>query len=129
MSKSKSLLSVILLFCCCPSIYAQKYDRNVVNKFCDKNAKTHVNGYINPLIKSMPPGKYLYPNGGTLLLYRSNRYLLKLPIGYQKNQGTSYPDLMGSGGIAGGCSKQQLTELFRNQNLIATRFILTKPYY
>ena len=76
---------------------------------------------------NLKAGKYKYPNG-MLLLYANNYYLLKVPKSRSTLKGTNANDLMGTGGILGGCSKEQLSEAIQNNGLSSHKFKLIKRY-
>ena len=77
-------------------------------------------------IMQLKAGKYKY-NGGHLLLFRNNHYILQLPKDRDGVHGTDGPDLLASG-IVGGCTKEQLSEAIQNNNLKERSFELIKRY-
>jgi len=77
-------------------------------------------------IMQLKAGKYKY-NGGHLLLFRNNHYILQLPKDRDGVNGTDGPDLLASG-IVGGCAKEQLSEAIQNNNLKGRSFKLIKRY-
>ena len=112
---------------------AKGFGQNDVIKFCsDKKSpilgkqfdgKTASNSVLN-----LVAGKYSHPNGGALLLFTNNYYIMKLPSNTKVTRGTSTDDLMASGGILGGCSKEQLSEAISINGLVGTSFKLLKKY-
>ncbi len=80
-------------------------------------------------VLSMVAGKYAYPGGGAMLLYSNGYYLLKLPTNHGGIvTGSDGPDLMASGGILGGCSKEQLSEVILKNHLNIKHLKLVKKY-
>jgi len=75
-------------------------------------------------IMQLKAGKYKY-NGGHLLLFRNNHFILQLPKDRDGVNGTDGPDLLASG-IVGGCAKEQLSEAIQNNNLKGHTFKLIK---
>jgi len=82
----------------------------------------------NSSVLKMVAGKYSYPNGGAMLLFTNNYYIVKLPNTRDGIHGTSGDDLIASGGILGGCSKEQLSEVMRENGLKSIYFKLVKRY-
>ena len=82
----------------------------------------------NSSVLKMVAGKYSYPNGGAMLLFTNNYYIVKLPNTRDGIHGTSGDDLIASGGILGGCSKEQLSEVIRENGLKSIYFKLVKRY-
>ena len=79
-------------------------------------------------VMRLQPGKYNYPNQGALLLFANAHYLIKLPQNRDGIHGTDGNDLLASGGIVGGCSKEQLSEAMQNNKLQVSSFKLIKIY-
>ena len=63
-----------------------------------------------------------------MLLFSNNNYIVKLPSDRKGTHVTSNDDLMASGGILGGCSKEQLSEVMAENGLTAGLFVLVKRY-
>ena len=115
------------------SASAKGFGKNDIVKFCSNKAMPiagkQFNGErANQSVLKMVAGKYSYPNGGALLLFSNNSYIVKLPKNRDGIHGTSADDLMASGGILGGCSKEQLSEVMRKNGLKSLYFKLIKRY-
>lgn len=137
MKKIGVLLTVQLLFLLALGLQVAKargFSKADVDQFCQgSTAETTVGQQFDGqkalgAVLAMQAGKYHYPNQGALLLYASGRYLLKLPNGYQGIYGSDGDDLLASGGIVGGCSKEQLSEVIRKNQLTPSQFRLIKRY-
>lgn len=126
----KIIITSLLLL---PNILtAQNYGKQDIAQFCsDKKlpspGKQYNGRYANNLVLKLVAGKYSYPNGGALLLFADNSYLLKIPSNRKKIVGTSGSDFMG-GKVLGGCSKEQLSEALRANSLKSTFLKLRKKY-
>lgn len=126
-------LSTLVLMGSIQTLEAKRFSKSDIDNMCSQNqsiptkgmqfdGKTAVGSILN-----LKAGKYTYP-GGMLLLYSSNRYLLKVPKTGKALKGTDANDLMGAGGILGGCSKEQLSEAIQNNGLSIHKFKLIKKY-
>ena len=130
----KKFLTIILFSILCINfVSAKNFGKNDIVKFCSNNAMPIKGKQFNgkpaiPLVLKMVAGKYSYMNGGALLLFSNNSYLLKLPKNRNGIHGTTADDLMASGGILGGCSKEQLSEAIRKNSLKSIHFKLVKRY-
>lgn len=131
--KQISTIVLVLSFFFLNTVSAKGFGKNDIVKFCsDKSmpiaGKQFNGGNANQSVLKMVAGKYSYPKGGALLLFSNNNYILKLPKNRNGIHGTSTDDLMASGGILGGCSKEQLSEAMSENGLKAIYFKLLKRY-
>ena len=131
----KRVLSItLLLFTFLLNVaLAKGFGKSDIVKFCTNKelpiaGKQFDGKYAIKTVLSMVAGKYSYPNGGALLLFSNNYYILKLPRNRDGIHGTATDDLLASGGIVGGCSKEQLSEAIRKNNLSSSYFKLIKRY-
>ena len=114
-------------------VSAKNFGKNDIVKFCSNKSMPIEGKQFNgeraiPSVLKMVAGKYSYINGGALLLFSNNTYILKLPKNRNGTHGTTADDLMASGGILGGCSKEQLSEAIRKNSLKSIYFKLVKRY-
>ncbi len=115
---------------------AKSWSKADVDKMCDRPTETPVPeaGYqydgqkASDKILQMASGKYAYPNGGAMLVWPDARYLIKLPSTRKGVFGTDGDDLLASGGIVGGCSREQLSEAIRKNELRVENFMQVKAY-
>lgn len=130
---TKLTLSILLLLGTIQTVEAKRYSKSDIDRMCSQNKSTPKKGIqfngkrANKTILNLKAGKYTYPNG-MLLLYSSGHYLLKVPRSNKGLHGTSANDLMGSNGILGGCSKEQLSEAIQSNGLSPYKFKLIKRY-
>ena len=123
------LLSLIVL----NSASAKGFGKKDIVEFCS-DKKSPISGKqfngerVNSSVLKMVAGKYSYPNGGAMLLFTNNYYIVQLPNNRDGIHGTSGDDLMASGGILGGCSREQLSEVMRENGLKSIYFKLIKRY-
>ena len=115
------------------SASAKGFGKDDIVKFCSSKAMPIAGKQFNgqgavQSVLDMVAGKYSYPNGGALLLFSNGNYILKLPKNRNGTHGTSTDDLMASGGILGGCSKEQLSEAIQENSLTNMNFKLLKRY-
>jgi len=131
--KQISIIPLLLSLLFLNSVSAKGFGKDDMVKFCS-DKKSPITGKqfngdrANKTVMKMVAGKYSYPNGGALLLFLNNNYVLKLPKNSNGIHGTSADDLMASGGILGGCSKEQLSEVMRENGLKSLYFKLVKMY-
>ena len=110
------------------------FGKSDIDAFCAKSAFKPAHGMqpdgknASRAIMQFQPGKYSYPDQGALLLFADGHYLLQLPRNRNGVHGTDGKDLLASGGIVGGCSKEQLSEAVQNNRLQASSFQLVKRY-
>ena len=112
---------------------AKGFGRDDIVEFCTDKALPTAGKQFNgeraiETVLNMEAGKYSYPNGGALLLFSNNNFILKLPKNRNGIHGTATDDLLASGGIVGGCSKEQLSEAIRENSLKSIFFKLLKKY-
>jgi len=113
--------------------WAKPFGKKDITNFCS-NKISPIEGKqfdkkdANKDVLAFVAGKYSYPNGGALLLFSEGYYIMKLPSNRNGIHGTSTDDLMASGGILGGCSKEQLSEAISENALNSTLFKLLKKY-
>ena len=112
---------------------AKNFGKDDIVKFCTDKALPTAGKQFNgeraiESVLNMKAGKYSYPNGGALLLFSNNNFILKLPKNRNGIHGTATDDLLASGGIVGGCSKEQLSEAIRENSLKSVNFKLVKRY-
>ena len=112
----------------------QGYGKSDIDRFCDTAVSETEQGVqfngkkADETVLEMTSGRYSYPGGGALLLFGNDRYLIKLPNGYNGIYGTDGDDLLAAGGIVGGCSKEQLSEAVQNNDLEPDEFDLVERY-
>jgi len=106
------------------------FGKSDIDGFCSTHSHQVAHGtqFIETGIMRLQPGKYSYPGQGALLLFANGHYLLQLPLNRNGIHGTSGDDLLASGGIVGGCSKEQLSEALQNNQLQVSSFQLIKRY-
>ena len=124
------LLSTLFL----STLSAKGFGKSDIVRFCsDKEIPTVGEQFdgqpANAVVLKMVAGKYSYPDGGALLLFLNNHYILKLPQNRNGIHGTSTDDLLAAGGIVGGCSKEQLSEALEVNGLKSMNFKLIKKYH
>ena len=96
-----------------------------IDNMCNKPSKTPVpaagwqydGNKASSAVMNMSFGKYTYPNGGMMLVWPDERYLIKLPSTRKGIFGTDGDDLLASGGLVGGCSLEQLSEAIARNDL------------
>jgi len=131
--KKISIISILFSLVFTNLTQAKGFGKDDVANFCrDKEAPTtgkQMDGKdASNTVLNLIAGKYSYSNGGALLLFTNNYYIIKLPSNRDGIHGTSGDDLIASGGILGGCSKEQLSEAITNNSLNAGSFKLLKRY-
>ena len=105
-----------------------------IDAFCATHSHKPVSGTqpngkkADSEVLHLQPGKYGYPDQGALLLFADGHYLLQLPVHRNGIHGMDGDDLLASGGIVGGCSKEQLSEALQNNKLQASSLRLLKRY-
>ena len=126
-------LSTLIVIVSIQTLEAKRFSKSDIDKMCSQNQSIPSKGKqfngqsANKTVMNLKAGKYSYPNG-MLLLYSSNYYLLKIPKSKNRVQGTDGNDLIGAGGILGGCSKEQLSEAIQSNKLSIDKFKLIKRY-
>ncbi len=129
-----SLSAVLCLSLFSVEANAKGFGKADIDNFCAKSTNKAEPGMqfdnkkANINIMQLKPGKYQYPNKGMLLLFKNNHYLLKLPENRDGIHGTDGDDLIASGGIVGGCAKEQLSEAFQKNQLNIKTLKLIKLY-
>jgi len=130
-----SLGAIIGLGLMNPSVaFAKKgFGKEDIDKFCADTSKAKPGMQFDgkkasKAILNLKPGKYSYANNGMLLLFANNHYLLLLTKDRDGIHGTDGDDLLASGGIVGGCSKEQLSEAVQNNKTPIKTLKLLKPY-
>ena len=114
----------------------QGYGKDDINEFCTSDrvrapeSGVHFDGTeADPTVLAMTPGRYSYPNEGAMLFYPDGQFLLRLPDdGRDTTYGTDGSDLLGGGGIVGGCFAEQLSEVIANNSLDVELFTLVNAY-
>ena len=129
----KTIITVTLLSLLINTAVAKGFGKDDIAKFCS-DKKSPITGKqfngesANTSVLKLVAGKYSYPNGGAMLLFANNNYIVKLPNNRDGIHGTDGDDLIASGGILGGCSKEQLSEVVAENGLSAGLFVLVKRY-
>jgi len=129
-----SLSAVLLLTAITTEANAEGFGRADVDNFCENITNKAKPGLqfdgkkADEKIIQLKPGKYKYPKKGMILLFENNHFLLRLPSDRDGIHGTDGDDLIASGGIVGGCSKEQLSEVFQNNKLDIKTLKLIKAY-
>ena len=131
--KKLSIITMALFLLSVNSVQAKGFGKKDIVNYCSSKklptAGKQFNGIsADKMVMNLLAGKYSYPNGGALLLFTNNYYILKLPSNRNGIHGTSTDDLIASGGILGGCSKEQLSEAVSKNKLTAKSFKLLKKY-
>jgi len=128
------LIMIVFGFILQNTIFAKGFGRDDIVHFC-KNKQIYSSGKqpdgkraIESIV-SLSAGKYSYPKGGALLLFSNGYYIMQLPSNRNGIHGTDGDDLLASGGIVGGCSKEQLSEAIVKNNLDYHAFKLRKKYH
>lgn len=114
----------------------QGYGKDDINELCTSDRVTapepgmHFDGTVaSTAVLAMAPGRYDYPSEGAMLLFPDGQFLLKLPNdGRDTTYGTDGSDLLGQGGIVGGCFGEQLSEAIANNSLNVDSFVLVSAY-
>ena len=110
------------------------FGKSDIDRFCAKSGHQPVAGQqfdgrsADVEVMRLQPGKYSYPDQGALLLFPDGHYLLQLPRNRDGIHGTAGDDLLASGGIVGGCSKEQLSEAVQKNRLQPSSFERIKRY-
>lgn len=131
--KKLSIITMALVLLSVNSVQAKGFGKKDIVNFCSSKklptSGKQFNGVdADKTVMGLLAGKYKYSNGGALLLFTNNYYILKLPSTKNGIHGTSTDDLMASGGILGGCSKEQLSEAISTNKLTVKSFKLLKKY-
>ena len=114
----------------------QGYGKDDINAMCTSDSVTapepgmHFDGTVAAVaVLELAPGRYDYPNEGAMLFFPDGQFLLKLPDdGRDTTYGTDGSDLLGQGGIVGGCFAEQLSEAIANNSLDVDSFVLVSAY-
>ncbi len=127
------MITMVLFVLSLNSVQAKGFGKKDIVNYCSSKklptSGKQFNGITaDKIVMNLLAGKYSYPNGGALLLFTNNYYILKLPSNRNGIHGTSTDDLMASGGILGGCSKEQLSEAISKNSLTTNSFKLLKKY-
>jgi len=135
--KKSLLISVLLgmLGCCMVAEGSERgFGKSDIDAFCAKSTGKPSPGIqldgkrADADVMRLQPGKYRYPKQGALLLFPDAHFLLQLPTDREGIHGTSGDDLLASGGIVGGCSKEQLSEALQSNRLQASSFERVTSY-
>jgi len=132
--KNKWIIYLIVSVITFDMLVAKSFGKIQINNFCNIKSTIIQKGIqpdgkiANKNIINLDAGKYIYPNSGVLLLFKNNNFMLKLPQNITKMSGTEGNDFLVSGGIVGGCSKEQLSEAISKNALNISAFRQVKRY-
>jgi hypothetical protein len=132
--KNKWIIYILISCISFDILLAKGFGKTQINTFCTQKSTTIKKGIqpdgniANKEVINLDAGKYTYLNSGVLLLFNNHNFMLKLPQNFTKMSGTEGNDFLVSGGIVGGCSKEQLSEAIIKNTLNIASFKQIKRY-